>query len=121
MKFHKPCLQSAIDRNDIIKVATYPNDSVRYWFDADGVRHFSVYGRELKVLENACYIYVSSIQSFVKLYKETTKMNMNFDGKGIAEKTRQLFIGISNRYDLKNVNIINDVMELKGNEFLRTI
>ena len=49
-----------------LKVATYPSDSVRYWFDADGVRHLTGYGREIKVLEDAGYVYDSSIQSFVK-------------------------------------------------------
>ena len=65
-KYNEPWLQSAIDRNDIIKVATYPGDSVRYWFDADSVRHLTGYGRELQVLEDAGYIYDSIIHSFIK-------------------------------------------------------
>ncbi len=44
-------------------------------------------------------------------------MNMNFDGKSFVELFHQLYEDISNRFDLEIVDISNDVVELKGNNF----
>lgn len=59
-------LQESINRADIIKVATVPSDSVKYWFDVDGIQHLTGYGKEIKMLEDAGYIYDSATQSFIK-------------------------------------------------------
>ena len=65
-KYNAPWLQEAVDRGDIIKVATVPSDSVKYWYDVDGVQHLTGYGKEIKMLEAAGYSYDAATQSFIK-------------------------------------------------------
>ena len=65
-KYNKPWLQKAIKRKDIIKVATPPSDSVKYWYDVDGVKHLTGFGKEIELLENAGYYYDVKTSSYIK-------------------------------------------------------
>ena len=65
-KYNSKWLKEVIDRDDIIKVATKPTDSVKYWYDIDGVKHLTGFGKEIKMLEDVGYVYDGFSNSFVK-------------------------------------------------------
>jgi len=61
-----PWLQQAINRQDIIKVATPITDKYIYRLDDFGNRVLTGFGREVQMLDNAGYIYDITTSSFYK-------------------------------------------------------
>jgi len=66
-EYNKPWLDSVIEREDIIKIATEPTYTTLYRFDKSmGKDVLTGFGREIKYLEKSGYVYDSFTKSMIK-------------------------------------------------------